>query len=85
MTSSDHSDTTELTVAPPAAFAESARVGSMAAYSELYDRSVSDPEAFWADVAKRITWDKPWDQVLSWDFHKAEVRWFDGARLNASV
>ncbi len=81
MTTDEHRDI----IAPPAAFAESAHVGSMAAYTELHERSVADPEGFWAEVATRITWDKPWDEVLSWDFHKAEVRWFDGAKLNASV
>ncbi len=70
---------------PPAEFAARARVGSLDAWRELHERSTADPEAFWADVAQRITWEKPWDRVLDWDFHEARIRWFEGARLNATV
>jgi acetyl-CoA synthetase len=72
-------------IAPPADFAAAAHVGSMGAYSDLYERSISDPEGFWSKIAERITWDASWDTVLDWDFHSAKIRWFDGARLNASV
>jgi len=72
-------------IAPPADFAATAHVGSMESYADLYQRSISDPERFWSEVAGRITWDAPWDKVLDWDFHSARIRWFDGARLNASV
>ena len=27
-------------------------------------------------------WRKKWDKVLSWDFSKPEVKWFEGAQLN---
>jgi acetyl-CoA synthetase len=54
-------------------------------YNEMYQRSVDDPEGFWAEQAgKFITWFKPWDEVLKWDFHKANIRWFDHAELNVS-
>jgi acetyl-CoA synthetase len=56
----------------------------MDAYREIYERSVAEPEAFWAEVAERITWRKRWDEVLEWDFEAARIRWFDGATLNAS-
>ena len=35
---------------------EAAYVSSMEQYKEIYDRSIKDPEAFWANVAERITW-----------------------------
>ena len=57
----------------------------MEQYRGIYERSVGDPESFWAEVAQRITWSRPWTTVLDWDFHKAKIRWFDGATLNASV
>ncbi|MHC5021394.1 MAG: AMP-binding protein, partial [Planctomycetota bacterium] len=62
-----------------------AHVKSMAEYQALYDRSVADPEAFWAEQAERLQWDTKWDTVLRWDFHKAEIAWFEGGILNASV
>ncbi|MEE4121245.1 MAG: acetyl-coenzyme A synthetase N-terminal domain-containing protein, partial [Paracoccaceae bacterium] len=41
----------------PAAFAASAHVGS-GAYDDLYAASVSDPEGFWAEQARRVDWIK---------------------------
>ncbi len=70
---------------PPAEFARRARVSSLDEYRALYASSVAEPEAFWADVARRLSWDRPFDTVLSGDFGAGTIRWFDGGRLNASV
>ncbi|MCA1804533.1 MAG: acetate--CoA ligase [Xanthomonadaceae bacterium] len=49
----------------------------------MYRRSVEDPEGFWAEQAELfLSWDKPWDKVLEWDFHRAHIRWFEGGKLN---
>ncbi|MDQ4147715.1 MAG: acetate--CoA ligase, partial [Pseudomonadota bacterium] len=54
-------------------------------YQEMYQRSVDDPEGFWADQAKQfLEWSQPWDKVLEWDFKKGHIRWFEGGKLNAS-
>ncbi|MFZ1643022.1 MAG: acetate--CoA ligase [Candidatus Contendobacter sp.] len=54
-------------------------------YLAMYQRSVDDPEGFWAEQAKQfVTWFKPWDKVLDWDFTKGHIRWFEGATLNVS-
>jgi acetyl-CoA synthetase len=54
-------------------------------YQEMYQRSVDDPEAFWAEQAEQfVSWYKPWDKVLEWDFHQGSIRWFEGAELNVS-
>jgi acetyl-CoA synthetase len=54
-------------------------------YHEMYERSVRDPEAFWAEQARTLlSWRKPWGTVVEWDFHSASVRWFDGGKLNLS-
>ncbi len=55
-------------------------------YAQMYQRSVEDPEGFWADQAKTyVSWIKPWNKVLDWDFgEEVKVRWFDGAKLNVS-
>ncbi len=50
-------------------------------YQATYDLSMSDPEYFWADAAKLIDWDKPWDHVLD-ESRKPFYRWFSGARMN---
>ena len=57
-----------------------------AQYQALYQRSVQDPEGFWAEQAGAfLSWDKRWDRVLDWDYRKGHIRWFEGARLNVSA
>ncbi len=51
-------------------------------YQREYKRSIEAPEEFWADVASDFVWRKKWDTVLKWDFNKAEVKWFEGGKLN---
>ena len=55
-----------------------------ATYGEMYRESVRNPVGFWAAQAQAfILWRSPWREVFSHDFAKGEVRWFDGATLNA--
>ncbi len=52
-------------------------------YYQVYRKSVREPENFWEEVAEEhFMWQKKWDNVLSWDFSKPEVKWFEGAKLN---
>jgi acetyl-CoA synthetase len=51
-------------------------------YQQQYNWSVESPEEFWAEVASDFVWKKKWDTVLKWDFHKPEVKWFLGGKLN---
>ncbi len=51
-------------------------------YKAEYQRSVDQPEAFWAEQASNFTWRKPWDKVLEWDFTKPDIKWFVNAKLN---
>lgn len=52
-------------------------------YQDMYQKSLQDPEGFWAEQAdKYITWMQPWNQVLSGDFSNNNVSWFSGAKLN---
>jgi acetyl-CoA synthetase len=64
---------------------EQAWIGSMEQYQEMYDRSVSDPEAFWAGQAEELVhWEKPWDKVLEWEFETPKVEWFIGGKTNVA-
>jgi acetyl-CoA synthetase len=51
-------------------------------YQAEYQRSVQDPEGFWAEVASGFHWQKPWDRVLDWNFEEPNVRWFEGGLTN---
>ena len=52
-------------------------------YFQVYRKSVRDPQNFWEEIAEEhFSWQKKWDNVLSWDFNKPEVKWFENAKLN---
>jgi len=51
-------------------------------YMDMYNRSIQDPERFWAEEARKLDWFKTWDKVLDWQ--PPYARWFEGGRLNAS-
>ena len=52
-------------------------------YFKTHRKSVREPEMFWEEIAEEhFVWRKRWDTVLSWDFSKPEVKWFEGAKLN---
>ncbi|MFN2347976.1 MAG: acetate--CoA ligase [Thioalkalivibrio sp.] len=69
----------------PEAFAAQAHVNAQQ-YSEMYKRSLDDPQGFWAEQAETyVTWFKKWDKVLDWSFTgDVHIRWFEGAKLNVS-
>nr|VFJ93371.1 MAG: acetyl-CoA synthetase [Candidatus Kentron sp. LFY]VFJ94696.1 MAG: acetyl-CoA synthetase [Candidatus Kentron sp. LFY] len=68
----------------PAEFAARAHIDD-AKYQEMYRRSVSDPDAFWAEQAEEfVTWFEPWKKVSEWDYNDASIKWFQGAKLNVS-
>jgi len=50
-------------------------------YAEIHQRSLQDPEGFWAEEARKLDWYKTWDRVLDWD--PPYARWFVGGWLNA--
>ena len=52
-------------------------------YFKVYRKSVREPEVFWEEIAEEhFSWHKKWDNVLSWDFEKPEIKWYEGAKLN---
>ena len=63
---------------------EKSHIQNMNEYKNLYDRSIKDPEDFWAEQAERLDWFKKWDKVSNNDFTKAQIKWFEGGKLNVS-
>jgi acetyl-CoA synthetase len=68
---------------PSAEFSERAHVKSLGEYEDLYSRAQHNPEAFWADIASELAWDKKWSKVLEWNL--PDAKWFVGGTLNATV
>ncbi|MCD9045818.1 propionate--CoA ligase [Luteimonas sp. MHLX1A] len=50
-------------------------------YEEVYRRSIDEPEAFWAEEAKRIHWHVPPRQILEYS-NPPFRRWFVGGQTN---
>ena len=52
-------------------------------YKTMYQASINDPDAFWAEqAAEFLSWDKPWTKVREYNFTKGEAAWFIGGKLN---
>lgn len=58
------------------------KISTLGGYIFEYQKSVTNPTGFWSNIADSFYWRKKWDNVLSWDFSKGHVKWFDGAKLN---
>ena len=65
---------------PPAEFAAQAHLKSVQEYKALHQRSIDDPEGFWAEEAANQHWFKTWDKVLAWD--APDAKWFVGGKAN---
>ena len=62
-----------------------AYIGSMDKYKEMYEKSIENPDEFWAKMAEEnVSWYKKWRNVSKYDFKKAEIKWFEGAKLNVA-
>jgi acetyl-CoA synthetase len=57
-----------------------------AKYKAMYQRSLADPNGFWAEQAKRIHWYKPFTKVkdTSFDPHNVSIKWFEDGTTNAA-
>jgi acetyl-CoA synthetase len=54
-------------------------------YKAMYQRSIDDPDGFWADMASEfLDWYQPWDTVNTADFSTGDTTWFSGGKLNVS-
>ena len=68
---------------PPADFAAKAHIKSMDQYRQMYERSIKDPEGFWAEMAGGFYWKQKWTKVREYDFNgDISIRWFIGAKTN---
>ncbi|WP_372341763.1 acetate--CoA ligase [Nocardia sp. CC216A] len=73
------SSVTHSEVYPPSAeFA-----GAAHADASLYERADADRLGFWAEQARRLHWDQPFDRVLDWD-DAPFAKWFADGTLNVA-
>ncbi len=71
---------------PIAEFTSNAHIDA-ARYEEMYARSVSDPEGFWAEAAQRLDWMKAPTQIKDVDFTLGQVKinWYADGTLNVAA
>ena len=58
------------------------RIRTFDEYQAAYQKSVEDPEEFWAEIAQNFQWRKPWTKTLQWNFTEPNIKWFIGGKLN---
>ncbi|MEB2778853.1 acetate--CoA ligase [Algoriphagus sp. C2-6-M1] len=58
------------------------RIHTLSGYLYEYQKSVTQPEEFWARIADSFHWRKRWSKVLKWNFDEPDVKWFVDAKLN---
>jgi len=58
------------------------RIHTLSGYLYEYQKSVTQPEEFWARIADSFHWRKRWKSVLKWNFKDPDVKWFVDGKLN---
>ena len=80
--------TEKRTFAPPAKVRANAYVNSMEQYQKMWEKSINDPDGFWLEQAKSISWFKKPTKGLqyTWDTknRKVEHTWFADGELNVA-
>jgi len=74
---------------PPKNIKSKAYISSVGQYEKMWDESIKNPDKFWLEQAKSITWYKQPTESLryTWDVkrRKIEHTWFADGELNVSV
>ncbi|SDX43362.1 acetate--CoA ligase [Roseicitreum antarcticum] len=58
-----------------------------AGYASMYEASVADPAAYWAEQAQRVDWIKPFTKVkdASFELGNVSIKWFEDGTLNVAA
>ena len=61
------------------------KINNLEQYFKHYNKSVREPRKFWGKIAEEnFLWYQSWDKVVDFDLITADVKWFEGAKLNIS-
>jgi acetyl-CoA synthetase len=71
------------TVIPISAYPPTGKI-SEADYFRVYERSLVDPDGFWAEQGQRLTWIKPFTKIKHASFAgDVQIAWYEDGTLNA--
>jgi acetyl-CoA synthetase len=51
-------------------------------YDALYQRSLADPDGFWAEQAQRLDWVKAPTRIGNWSYDPVTIKWYEDGVLN---
>ena len=82
---SDHFDVTmtETRAFPPSAEFSKNAYCTPELFQKWQELGARDPEAYWAEAARELTWDRPFKKITTGD--SPFIQWFADGMLNASV
>ncbi|MEE2658730.1 MAG: acetate--CoA ligase [Candidatus Latescibacterota bacterium] len=70
----------------PQSFRDRAYLSRIEEYKSEYERSIADPEGFWAEKAAEFDWFEKWTNVRSYNYHMdagpIDIKWFEGGKTN---
>ncbi|HVR29526.1 MAG TPA: acetate--CoA ligase [Thermoanaerobaculia bacterium] len=69
---------------PPKTERPPAHLRGLDDYRERYRRSLEDPDGFWLEEAKALTWFRQPTIAGRWDFDEIDISWFPDGQLNAA-
>ena len=77
---------TDTQLFPPSAATIGRTLTTRAQYDQMYARSVADPDAFWAEQARRLDWVKFPSRIKNTSFahENVSIKWFEDGVLNVS-
>ena len=58
------------------------QIRSFEEYTIQYNKSIENPEQFWAEIASSFLWSLPWTNTLEWNFKEPKVKWFINGKFN---
>jgi acetyl-CoA synthetase len=68
-------------ISPPEALVAASHA-DLSAYEALYRQSLSDPDAFWGEQARRIDWVETPTVAGNWSFDPVDIKWYEDGILN---
>lgn len=71
---------------PKPEFAKTAHIDADK-YTDMYARSINDPDAFWGEHGKRLDWIKPYTKVKNSTYTHPDVsiKWYEDGTLNVAA
>jgi len=60
---------------PSSEFSGRAWIKNVEEYDALCRRAEQDPEKFWGECGDQLSWFKPYDKVLEWNFPSPNGSW----------